>query len=633
MGYIDRISQFRDDLSLVLDAVDPVDPDPDVKTITGPMPGGFTVPAGTTWEIVGTVETDGNVIVAGRLIMRGSGDMENPTVLRFIDIDEEAMIGGGMTPIESDPGLWPVGVGLLDFVGTKRTRWSSDGVIPDDWEASDEMYVCPHEPGDVSKDGLKPYKLGDPVPSSVLGDGSVQFTEIINLSCDVLVEGTPEGRTHITILSDAVQTLKWFCIRHTGPRQTVWRVDAEGEFLLDENGDKIVDSALSAPVPGRRALHFHMREDATRGSVVEGVLVRDSGGMGSFVPHKSHGILYEDCLAYNVNEHAFFWDNHAKGKFDHLSSRSEREAAERAFTTSNDIVWRRCGVVLLKPIPSHRGTGLSGFYLGRGTGNVVDDCFTAANQGGKRSSGLQWPSAVNDGPNVWTVEKFVDHNGRGVGIFTWQNTSEGPHIILGVISYNHGKSGILHGAYGASLYRYRPMITRTGHSGIVLHAVARSRVSAGGFRDDNYTLSFEGGYISKVDFAVAIVSHTQTPLRPTLIRNVPFTDIFKAAVVIDETRGPGWTDFVDCTLEGEPLEPDDVDIVALQGRKRVTRRHDPTDLQIPGSTVRIQNGDEAWQLNPDGLWVPIDPFYPLKDPDVLDYQAPGPVFEIPKEVS
>ncbi len=164
------------------------DPDPDVREIRGFQPGGIAPPFGETWQVFGEVETDGSVGGEGTLRIRGSGDMANPNVLRFIGVDEEKMVGGVYAP-DTDIGLWGIGNGKLDIIGTKRTRWCR-GVLPDDWDLdNDEIYVVPHEEGDYGLDGLVRWRRGDPIPTVTLGDGSLIHTELINLSCDILIEG------------------------------------------------------------------------------------------------------------------------------------------------------------------------------------------------------------------------------------------------------------------------------------------------------------------------------------------------------------------------------------------------------------------------------------------------------------
>ena len=584
-------------------------PDPDVKVITGFMPGGFTVPAGETWEIVGIVETDANVIVAGTLRMRGSGDMDDPTTLRFINVDEEAFVGGGLDPVATDVGLWGVGDGLLDFIGTKRTRWCR-GVLPDDWEDTDDMLIVPHLQDDYGLDGLDPYLLGDDIPTIILGDGSETHTEIINLSCDVQVCGTPGGRSHITIVGDVPQTTKWFCARWMGPRK------ATG------------DSNISAKVGGRVGVHFHRMGEASRGSLLEGVLVMDCGSHG-FQPHASSGITLKDTLVYRSNETAYWWNHSLPSGFGNdIVDEDERRAAENAFRTTADPVFDHCGSAIITTIPVFRGAP-SGFLLGRVEGTaVVRDCFAAGNQSRNSGAGFQWPSRANGGKVPWVVEDCVSHNNRCNGLRTWQNTVTGPHDV-DVLVYHCEKAAYVIGAYGLPNYVFRVRATRCG-TGIVIWAQSSGDVrrSVIHFNEANYALRFTGkdgarGYMAGCGRNMLWKKHTAAPRRPVLLRDIDFTP--GALFVLQEIEGKaGWADFVECTQ----VDQGQFRLDSLSGPRLVDMKKE-TDLTIPGTTIRIssEEGSNAARMA-GGVWAPVDPFYPIPEPDAAGFQAPGEIVEV-----
>ena len=105
--------------------------------------------------------------------------------------------------------------------------------------------------------------------------------------------------------------------------------------------------------------------DGSRGSQVVGTVVRDCGSH-AFVPHKSNGISFTDCVAYDVNEDAYWWD-----------------APDR----SNDVHYQPLHGGQARPrSPVFRGYTLTGFNLGLGSGLVANDCVVAGNQGNTSAS-------------------------------------------------------------------------------------------------------------------------------------------------------------------------------------------------------------------------------------------------------
>ena len=248
------------------------------------FPTGFTVPAGETWEFDPAADTkvtaSGNVIVEGTLRMKpNSGSIEH--FLQFTGIDESKFVGGGMDPVASDVGLWVVGAGVLDIVGTATTAWAHDW--QSGWSSSDDILAAPNNPGNSTSFTQVDSSGAVPAPNS-LG----YKTELLNLSRNVRIEGTAAGKTHILIRSTSPQTIKYAAIRYVAP----WFKSGEGS---------------SNHVTGRYGLHFHHSLDGSRGSIVEGVVVRDADNH-AFVPHASHGVSLIDTIAYNVTSEAYWWD-------------------------------------------------------------------------------------------------------------------------------------------------------------------------------------------------------------------------------------------------------------------------------------------------------------------------------------
>lgn len=374
-----------------LEVPDSGPPDPYDNHVTGDQPSGFTVPAGQNWKIDGLVTTPANVIVNGTLTMR-AGD-----TLRFRDVNEANFVGGGMDPIASDVGLWVMGAGVLDVQGTPRVGWNRTGTDPT-WQAGDEIRVTPTALGDYTT--FASFTPGSPVPQA---DASVPPAEVFNLTRDVAIEGTTAGHSHIFIHSTSPQIIKYATLRYLG-------VPVAG-----------------TPDGGRYALHFHMNEDGSIGSIVEGVVVRDFGRRG-LVAHASNGITFRDDIAYDGSGQATWWD------FD---------TAEGTVNSSDNVTFDHvlAARVDLTPLGSVRA-GL--FTLGKGIGNTVTDSVAVGYIGTfKNYSGFAWPEQQGA---TWTFTNNVAHNNPVYGAFIWQNSAH-VHDSPGYVAYHNGSAGIAHGAY------------------------------------------------------------------------------------------------------------------------------------------------------------------------------------------
>ena len=248
------------------------------------MTGGFEVPQGEVWAFDPTkttsVEVHGNVIVRGTLVMRPLSRAVVHT-LRFLGIDESVFVGGGMEPLSTDVGLWVVGDGTLDMQGKPVTPWSYEW--QPEW-VGQEIVAAPHMQGDydgfVAVDG--PGSVPAPNPRGYA-------SELLNLTRNVRVEGTPTGRTHVFVHSTRPQVIRFASIRYVAP-------DLQDPTVRDRDQDET----------GRYGVHFHHNGEASRGTLVEGVVVRDAGNH-AFVPHGSNGITFRDTIAFNTLNAAYWW--------------------------------------------------------------------------------------------------------------------------------------------------------------------------------------------------------------------------------------------------------------------------------------------------------------------------------------
>jgi hypothetical protein len=424
-----------------------------------------------------TLELTGNLVVRGRLVMRPEPGVEH--VLRFVDVDESAFVGGGLDPIDTDVGLWVVGAGALDLQGTPKQAWNRTGSSPT-WRRGDELVVAPVAAGDFSP---KPFAAGAAFPAF---DG--RRAEVLNLTRNVRIEGTPGGRAHVFIRSSRPSSVRYAALRHLGPRQP--------------------GGATTVGVLGRYGLHFHHAHDGSRGSLVEGVVVRD-GGNHAFVPHMSHGITIRDCIANEVFEDAYWWDPE---------------------DPTDDLVIDRCVAAGVHFDPEDDGHRLAGFLLGLGRRMQLRRCVAFGVHGQRDSAGYVWPEAPS---GLWTFEDNLAHNNAFAGIFVWQNVRE-PHRIRDFTAYHNGTAGIIHGAY-ANSYHYRDLDLRDQTNAIDL--VAAGRLDVHGHPQS--WIGVRGG-------SLVVQSHNLPGETPVLFRECSFP----GGVTIADGRGdPGPLDFVDCGLE------------------------------------------------------------------------------------
>lgn len=476
-----------------IDGEDPVDPDPpgdDPLPPTDPgdadnvlsgdvtLKDGFTVPGGEVWVFDPTKDTtvtvEANVIVKGVLEMRPNSDVEH--LLKFENVDESKFVGGGLNIIDDDVGLWVIEDGILDVWGEEKAGWNRTGTDPT-WDASDEIMVAPVAVGDYTP---KPFTLGSTVPQL---DPSVPKAEVFNLTRNVRIEGTPGAHAHVMIMSSMPQTIKYASLRYLGVSTTL----------------------------GRYPLHFHFRGDDSRGSLVEGVVVRDSDEH-AFVAHASHGVTFRDTVAYNVEDHAYWWDP-IKG------TGSDENATD-------DIVYDHALAIQVLKDESHK-FNLCGFDLLAGEGGQVFDSAAVAIMGQKEAAGFCW--APND-LQVWEFHDNVAHNNPKNGIWVWQNDGT-VHNVNDFIAYANAV-GIDHGAYSND-YRYNDIYLYKNGVGIELHVAGKSntvwqcvkeRASTSGVFIS--VLNSNAGTIAPVTFAGADYTGTIEDNAPkhTIDERVQFTD-------------------------------------------------------------------------------------------------------------
>lgn len=515
-----------------------------------------------------TLASSANVVIDGRLTMRPA----NATVvqlLQFVDVNEAAFVGGGMMPLATDVGLWVMRDGRLDLSGTPRSGWlrlaggiaagatgAALDAAPTGWRIGDEIAIAPTESplvGEPAFGGFDEATLTGVDGASIAWNrGTARAhprvenrwtAEVMNLTRNVRIEGTPGHRAHVFVHSRQPQTVNYVQIRHMGPR-------------------KAADVATEA-VLGRYGLHFHHGYDGSRGSQVIGTVVRDTGAH-AFVPHLSHGITFHDTVSYTTYDEAYWWD---------LSPDTIAPGDE-----THDTVYDHALAARVLSDPPFRGYRLGGFSLGQGLRNVVRDSSAVGVRGNGESSGYNWPesSGASQEHGVWDFSRGnVAHNNAVNGVFIWQNDTE-RHLLANFDAYHNGSYGLRHGAYGNIYHYINGYLYGNGDGALYVQAVSASPLAS---RFDRMT--FDGADI--VDHLIVSDDHTFDGIdEPTVFRDVVLRRARVSAVKIGvrERNNPDALDFefpVMSTPADVVFTPDapDANVVRIQtgttNAERITR--------------------------------------------------------------
>ncbi|MFI6448697.1 hypothetical protein [Kitasatospora sp. NPDC050543] len=444
-----------------------------------------------------TLSSAGNVEVRGALALAPAGTATH--TLRFPAVDERRFKGDGMSVLDTDTGLWVTGAGYLRLDGAPRAAWvraaaalkAGDTTIelaaaPAGWQPGDELAVTPTA-APSEADFSTSYDLrtirtvsGNTVtldvplahahPRVATGGGVTLGAEVLNLTRNVRVEGTAGGRAHIHLTSSRPPDVRHAALRWLGPR-----TDTRESWQGPQGA-----TPVTAPVVGRYALHFHLLADSSRGTVVEGVVVRDAGNH-AFVPHGSHGITFRSCVSHDTWEDAYWWD----GPLDTRTPQGP----------SDDITYESCVASRTVFEPAPRAYRLTGFSLGAGSGGRAVDCVAVGVQGATGASGYEWPETSE---GVWTFERCLAHNNLQDGIFVWLN-AEHHHVVTQFVGYHNGGWGIEHGAYLNDFDYTASVLYGNAAGGVALHSLGRDK----GTVFDGLLIDAAG----QSDYAVATARH------------------------------------------------------------------------------------------------------------------------------
>lgn len=467
-----------------------------------------------------TLTTTGNVVVRGVLTMRPVPSARHRLV--FAGVDESRFRGGGLDVLASDVGLWVMGDGQLDIAGSSKTSWArlaGDGRMgatvlqldraPAGWSVGDRLAITPTSPPSTIPDDSWWAGFSEATIAAVSGSrvtleeplaydhprvANTWAAEVANLTRNVELEGTPTGRTHVLIRSTASQTLAQAAVRYAGPRRK------------------------GAKVEGRWPVHFHHADDGSRGSIVDGVVVTDAGSH-AFVAHESHGVTFRDCVAYQVEEHAYWWDEG---------------------DTTDDLTYESCLAARI----SADGLGVSGFYLGRGARNAVRDCVAVGAEGGG-GNGFVSPASVSNGD--WTMDNCLAHNNRHAGFKAYLNTDKLDDKVVSRFAGYHNDLGIDHGSYLNSFLYEAGTLYGNLTAGVALSALANAR----GIRFVGMTVDGAGAS----PYGVVNDRHQRESGYPTVFESCTFRGHTVAAValVVPDPNSADRIDLVNCTYEGNEL--------------------------------------------------------------------------------
>jgi hypothetical protein len=301
-------------------------------------------------------------------------------------------------------------------------------------------------------------------------------------------------------------------------------------------------------------------------------VIRDAGNH-AFVPHMSDGTTFRDCIAYGVQEDAFWWD---------------------VPEATHDTLLERC--VAARVTADSRAQGfytLNGFTLGHGHGNRVVGSVAVGVVGGKTASGFNWPSqAPADGMNgEWLYEDCVAHNNRWNGIYVWQNDPLLGHVISRYTAYRNGGAGIKHGAYVNSYLYQDALLVENKASEIEIHAQCRDAFGSVPPRFVRVEMDHGGG-----DWCVQTFEHqVAAPWAPVLLQDCRFTSYARAAFHMSSRRQGGWFRLENCTYSGngfwfEPTVPANalVDVVdPVHGSVRLRRRDQGNGTLVAAWNARV----------------------------------------------
>lgn len=492
--------------------------------------------------------TNKNMIVTGKLAMKpANADIEH--FVQFTGIDERTFVGGGMTPLATDVGLWVMDAGQMDVTGTAKTSWTtatdtlSVGATtvtlknaPTGWRIGDTIIITPTEAPTV---GNASYTAVEEREITAISGNTVTFSnglsrahpkvnnmwtaEVGNLTRNVRIEGTStkvtttehdapdaddrhNGNSHIFIHSQNPQTISHAQLRYMG----------------SAGADERVRDPMQQVKLGRYSLHFHHAGKGSTGSTVDGVVVRNAN-FHQFVPHASDGITMKNNIAYDNKSGAFWWDLHS------LDPDSD----------SHHSVWDHNLVAKMRP----RGDFAHslGFFQPAGFDNkTLNNTYVGALGGNEDYGGYVW---INSNIGVWAFDGNTAHNNNSSGMRVWQNS---PHVhpITNFAFYHNKYFGMNHGAYVNDYNFVNGYVYGNEKGGLMSHANSNTAVQQ---RYENVVWDGAGISPNLIVVAESQLFHGF----PILFRDNTFQNYTQHAVLMEGIGAvPKKLDIVNSTFKG-----------------------------------------------------------------------------------
>lgn len=386
-----------------------------------------------------TLTTDGSIINMG-VVERAPVSADIVHLIKFINVNEAAMVGGGNIVLPTDIGFWTMGAGFRYERGTPKTSWTN--AVGDvakgattltvksatGWNVGDRIFITPTAKNDFSSFDTLSIKsisgntitLSRPIPNAHPSVNNGKWTaEVGNLTRNVRTEGTPGHRSFCFTKSSKPQTIMYSSFRYLGPRK-------------DINGDGKAEIVL-----GRYGNHDHECKDGSKGTMYEGAVSEDAGNY-SFVNHISNGITLTGCIVFNGSQGGFWWDQGF-------------ENSSHSIRWENNLVanvgFVRGALKIESSSPTDPTFAAIGYELNFGDDNILKNCVATGVQSADNHTGAAffW-EAVNNShqEGIWVSDGMLAHN-NVTGYSSWQNTVNN-HLIKNLNTYRNELAGF-HGAY------------------------------------------------------------------------------------------------------------------------------------------------------------------------------------------
>lgn len=411
--------------------LDAVPPPPPPTEYDGVIIGNFqgTIPNGEHWHITGDVTLTGDFINEGLVTA----------------IDTFTLDGQGFQILGQNGGRF-----ILQ--GKVKSDWMLWGAsTPVNWAVGERIGVTPTA-NPLGLTQAQAEAAGCWTPTILPWTGAWGSMSRPSNSADVTMANVVVRKPEVVNLDRSI-TLKNLSRVHFH--------NAAGVQILRHL--RVLDSGIDG-ILAMYPIHFHLNGDASRGSVVESVVV-ENGQNHAFVPHGSHGISFPGCVAWNTKGVPFWWDEPPKPDLTPENN-------------SDDIDWSRtlvCGVEIAQNVSGNR---LAGYYLGAGltadSGNKCNGAVAVGvhgqypKSGGMGRSGFHWPEGAT-GLDDWEFEDCVAHNNKENGIFVWQNARSHINVVRRFIGFRNGYSDISHGAY-INMYQYLGAVLTDSLWSLIQHA-------------------------------------------------------------------------------------------------------------------------------------------------------------------